>query len=70
METDTDLPPGAHYTPSLEVQVLTLISDDDNIFGALFSESRTTSFKEPVRSETVYIDSKYDDDALDLAKSI
>lgn len=42
------------------------------MFGGLFAESSKPSFKsEPVRQpEPMYMDSKYDDDALDLAKSI
>jgi hypothetical protein len=41
------------------------------MFGGLFAESSKPSFKsEPARTESMYMDSKYDDDALDLAKSI
>ena len=41
------------------------------MFGGLFAESSKPTFKaEPIRAEPIYMDTKYDDDALDLAKSI
>ncbi len=43
------------------------------MFGDLFAESTKPAAKpEPVavRTEPVYMDAKYEDDALDLAKSI